>query len=153
MHITQEEINQYIDLDNKFKDRIKHICKALFDVNDSSIKKCLPDVVFKWSDRHLTKNDEFVRHDTTSRTVSLTYFDDDNDLQECYFDMDFLCITDEDIAKIQQFDQDEKEKQRREKAEYDKQHQQALQKMKEKQEYEEYLRLKKKYETDNKVHV
>lgn len=143
--MNKEEIEQYIELDNKIKNRIVQISHALHGVNSSLITAVTPNVKQCFSNEVFDKEDfiENSNNDTTLH-LGLDCYYDDNDWV-CHIDKNVLCLTDEQINEIVEYDRktkEEKQKRKRE-AEVEKRKRDA-----EKKEAEEralYEKLKAKY--------
>ena len=135
--MTKEEIEQYIDLDNKIKNRIVQISHALHGVDSSSITAITPHVKQCFSNDAYDKED-FIENSNNSPTLFLGMECYDNDDSwTCRIDKNLLCLTDEEIIKI--VDYDKKKKKAR---------QAQMKKEAEEKEYEQYLKLKKKFEKE-----
>lgn len=146
--MTKEEIEQYIDLDNKIKNRVVQISHALQGVNSSSITAITPHVKQCFSNGAYNKED-FVENSNNSPTLFLGMECYDNDDSwTCRIDKYALCLTDEEINKIVDYDKKKKEEDYKHKLKAEKIRQERQKKEIEKNEYEEYLRLKKKFETE-----
>ena len=140
-----ETINKYIELDKQIKNRIVQISNALNGVRDTSICKFVSTKHVSDFDR-VKYTDDFLLNSNCDDFVNLAYIDDDLCLQELNFDKELLCVDDETLVKIKDYDaaktQEELEKAR----ERAKIRQEKLKKDVEQQEYEQYLRLKEKFE-------
>ena len=135
--MTKEEIEQYIDLDNKIKNRIVQISHALQGVDSSLITAITPHVKQCFSNGAYDKED-FIENSNNSPTLFLGMECYDNDDSwTCRIDKNLLCLTDEEIIKI--VDYDKKKKKAR---------QAQMKKEAEEKEYEQYLKLKKKFEKE-----
>ena len=143
--MTKEEIEQYIDLDNKIKNRIVQISHALQGVDSSSITAITPHVKQCFSNGAYDKED-FIENSNNSPTLFLGMECDDNWV--CRIDKYALCLTDEEINKIAEYDKKKKAEDYKRKLKAEKARQERQKKEIEKKEYEEYLRLKKKFETE-----
>ena len=133
--MTKEEIERYIDLDNKIKNRIAQISHALHGIDSSSVtaitpnvKQCFSNVVFDKADFIENSKDDVSLH------LGFEYC-----MNVCHIDKNILCLTDEQIYKIREYDRKQKE-------EADKRLKEVEKARKEQLEYEQYLRLKKKFE-------
>ncbi len=143
--MTKEEIEQYIDLDNKIKNRIVQISHALQGVDSSSITAITPHVKQCFSNGAYDKED-FIENSINDPTLHLgmeCYDNDDNWV--CRIDKYALCLTDEEINKIVDYDRKKKAEdyKRKREAEAEKHKRDA-----EKKEAEErvlYEKLKAKY--------
>lgn len=146
--MTKEEIEQYIDLDNKIKNRIVQISHALQGVDSSSITAITPHVKQCFSNGAYDKED-FIENSNNDPTLHLGMecYDTD-DSWVCRINKYALCLTDEEINKIVDYDRKKKEEVYKRKLEAEKARQERQKKEIEKNEYEEYLRLKKKFETE-----
>lgn len=135
--MTKEEIEQYIDLDNKIKNRIVQISHALHGVDSSSITAITPHVKQCFSNDAYDKED-FIENSNNSPTLFLGMECYDNDDSwTCRIDKNLLCLTDEEIIKIVDYDR-----------EAEKARQAQMKKEAEEKEYEQYLKLKKKFEKE-----
>ena len=146
--MTKEEIEQYIDLDNKIKNRIVQISHALQGVDSSSITAITPHVKQCFSNGAYDKED-FIENSNNDPTLHLGMecYDTD-DTWVCRINKYALCLTDEEINKIVDYDRKKKEEVYKRKLEAEKARQERQKKEIEKKEYEEYLKLKKKFETE-----
>ena len=146
--MTKEEIEQYIDLDNKIKNRIVQISHALQGVDSSSITAITPHVKQCFSNGAYDKED-FIENSNNDPTLHLGMecYDTD-DSWVCRINKYALCLTDEEINKIVDYDRKKKEEVYKRKLEAEKARQERQKKEIEKKEYEEYLRLKKKFEKE-----
>ena len=146
--MTKEEIEQYIDLDNKIKNRIVQISHALQGVDSSSITAITPHVKQCFSNGAYDKED-FIENSNNSPTLFLGMECYDNDDSwTCRINKNLLCLTDEEINKIVDYDKKKKVEDYKRKLEAEKKRQAQMKKKDEEKEYEEYLRLKKKFETE-----
>ena len=145
--MTKEEIEQYIDLDNKIKNRIVQISHALQGVDSSSITAITPHVKQCFSNGAYDKED-FIENSNNSPTLFLGMECYDNDNWVCRIDKYTLCLTDEEINKIVDYDKKKKAEDYKRKLKAEKARQEKLKEEIEKNEYEQYLRLKKKFETE-----
>ena len=140
-----ETINKYIELDNQIKNRIVQISNALRGVRDTSIRKFVSTKHISDLDR-VKYTDDFLLNSNCDDFINLACFDDDLCIQELNFDKELLCVDDETLVKIKDYDaaktQEELEKAR----ERAKLRQEKLKKDVEQQEYAQYLRLKEKFE-------
>ena len=105
--MTKEEIEQYIDLDNKIKNRIVQISHALQGVDSSSITAITPHVKQCFSNGAYDKED-FIENSNNSPTLFLGMECYDNDNWVCRIDKYTLCLTDEEINKIVDYDKKKK---------------------------------------------
>ena len=145
--MTKEEIEQYIDLDNKIKNRIVQISHALQGVDSSSITAITPHVKQCFSNGAYDKED-FIENSNNSPTLFLgmeCYNNDDSWV--CRIDKNVLCLTDEQINEIIEYDRKKKEEENKRKLESEKAMKEILKKEVEEKEYAQYLRLKKKFES------
>ena len=148
--MTKEEIEQYIDLDNKIKNRIVQISHALHGVDSSSITAITPHVKQCFSSGAFDKED-FIENSNNDPILHLgmdSYDNDDNWV--CQFDKNVLCLTDAQINEIVEYDRKKKKEDYKRKLEAEKKRQAQMKKKVEEKEYEEYLRLKKKFEKEQK---
>ena len=145
--MTKEEIEQYIDLDNKIKNRIVQISHALQGVDSSSITAITPHVKQCFSNGAYDKED-FMKNSNNDPTLHLGLQCYDNYRWVCLIDKNVLCLTDAQINEIVEYDRKKKEEDYKRKLEADKKRQAQMKKKVEEKEYEEYLRLKKKFEKE-----
>ena len=146
--MTKEEIEQYIDLDNKIKNRIVQISHALQDVDSSSItaithhvKQCFSNGVYD--------KEVFIVNSNNDPTLYLGMECYDNDVSwVCRIDKNVLCLTDEQINEIVEYDRKKKEEEYKRQEEAERARRKRLAKEVEEKEYEQYLRLKKKFEKE-----
>ena len=73
---------------------------------------------------------------------------DNDDSWTCRINKNLLCLTDEEINKIVDYDKKKKAEDYKRKLEAEKKRQAQMKKKVEEKEYEQYLRLKKKFETE-----
>lgn len=145
--MTKEEIEQYIDLDNKIKNRIVQISHALQGVDSSSITAITPHVKQCFSNGAYDKED-FIENSNNSPTLFLGMYCHDNDESwVCRIDKNVLCLTDEQINEIIEYDKKKKEEENKRKLESEKAMKEILKKEVEEKEYAQYLRLKKKFKS------
>ena len=146
IEMTKEEIEQYIDLDNKIKNRIVQISHALHCVDSSSITAITPNVKQCFSNGAYDKEDfiENSNNDTTLHLGMDCYDNDDNWV--CRIDKNILCLTDAQINEIVDYDRKVKEEAIKHQKEAEKAREEKKKKEKENEEYELYLKLKKKFE-------
>ena len=145
--MTKEEIEQYIDLDNKIKNRIVQISHALQGVDSSSITAITPHVKQCFSNGAYDKED-FMKNSNNDPTLHLGLQCYDNNRWVCLIDKNVLCLTDAQINEIVEYDRKKKEEDYKRKLETEKKRQAQMKKKVEEKEYEEYLRLKKKFEKE-----
>ena len=146
--MTKEEIEQYIDLDNKIKNRIVQISHALHGVDSSSITAITPHVKQCFSNDAYDKED-FIENSNNSPTLFLGMECYDNDDSwTCRINKNLLCLTDEEIIKIVDYDRKVKEEEIKHQKEAEKARQAQMKKEAEEKEYEQYLKLKKKFEKE-----
>lgn len=144
--MTKEEIEQYIDLDNKIKNRIVQISHALQGIDSSSITAITPHVKQCFSNGAYDKED-FIENSNNSPTLFLGMECYDNDDSwTCRINKNLLCLTDEQINEIVDYDRKKKEEENKRKLKSEKARKEKLKKEVEQKEYEQYLRLKKKFE-------
>ena len=106
--MTKEEIEQYIDLDNKIKNRIVQISHVLQGVDSSSITAITPHVKQCFSNGAYDKED-FIENSNNSPTLFLGMECYDNDDSwTCRINKNLLCLTDEEINKIVDYDKKKK---------------------------------------------
>lgn len=144
--MTKEEIEQYIDLDNKIKNRIVQISHALHGVHGSSMKRIAPNVnqCFYYN---VYDKEDFIENSNDDTTLHLGMDCYDNDDWVCRIDKNVLCLTDAQINEIVEYDRKVKEEEIKRQKEVEKAREETKKKEKEKDEYELYLKLKKKFET------
>ena len=146
--MTKEEIEQYIDLDNKIKNRIVQISHALQGVDSSLITAITPHVKQCFSNGAYDKED-FIENSNNSPTLFLGMECYDNDDSwTCRIIKNLLCLTDEEINKIVDYDKKKKAEDYKRKLEAEKARQAQMKKEAEENEYEQYLKLKKKFEKE-----
>ena len=146
--MTKEEIEQYIDLDNKIKDRIVQISHALKGISGPTMHKFVPDYRRGYVTEQYDK-DDFIENSTADKDLHLGLSCYDNDDSWVYsIDKNFLCITDEQVNEIVEYDRKEKEKERVRQEKAEEARRKRLKKEVEQKEYEQYLRLKKKFEKE-----
>ena len=90
--------------------------------------------------------EDFIENSNNDPTLFLGMECYDNDNWVCRIDKYTLCLTDEEINKIAEYDKKKKEEDYKRKLEVEKKRQAQMKKKVEEKEYEEYLRLKKKFE-------
>jgi len=144
--MTKEEIEQYIDLDNKIKNRIVQISHALHGVHSSSMKAIAPNVTQCFYYNVYDKED-FIENSNndTMLHLGMDCYDND-DTWVCRIDKNVLCLTDAQINEIVEYDRKVKEEEIKRQKEVKKAREETKKKEKEKDEYELYLKLKKKFE-------
>lgn len=135
--MTKEEIEQYIDLDNKIKNRIVQISHALNGISGTSIRKFVPD--FRYWNLETYDKEDFIENSSKDKELHLGLECYDDGSWVCHFDKRILMLSDFQVNEIVEYDSKEKEDLQRRREEEDK-------KQKEKDEYELYLKLKKKFE-------
>lgn len=144
--MTKEEIEQYIELDNKIKNRIVQISHALNGINSTIIRKFVPDI--RYNIGAYDKAD-FIKNSQQDKELHLCLeCDDTDDIWECNFNKSLLTISDEQINEIIEYDRKQKEEEYKRKLKTEKARQEKLKKEVEEKEYEQYLRLKKKFEKE-----
>ena len=143
--MTKEEIEQYIELDNKIKNRIVQISHALQGVDSSSITAITPHVKQCFSNGAYDKED-FIENSNNSPTLFLGM--ECYDGWTCAFDKSLLMLTDEQISEIVDYDRKVKEEEIKHQKEAEKARQAQMKKETEEKEYEQYLKLKKKFEKE-----
>lgn len=144
--MTKEEIEQYIDLDNKIKNRIVQISHALKGISGTVIHKFVPDFI-DWNIDDYDKED-FIENTNQDEDLHLGLDCYDDDSWICHFKKSILMLSDEEINKIVDYDRKEKEEKEKRQKEAEKARQEKLKKEVEEKEYEQYLRLKKKFEKE-----
>lgn len=144
--MTKEEIEQYIDLDNKIKNRIVQISHALKDVKVAIISKFIQDFRF-WNLETYVKED-FIENSRQDKELHLGLDCYDDGCWACHFDKSLLMMTDEQINEIVDYDRKVKEEEIRHQKEAEKASQALMKKEAEEKEYKQYLRLKKKFEKE-----
>lgn len=145
--MTKEEIEQYIELDNKIKNRIVQISHALKDVKGSIISKYVSG--FRDLNLEAYDKEDFIENSKQDEELhlGLDCYDND-DSWTCHFNKSLLTMSDEEINEIMEYDRKKKEEELKRKKEVEKARQEANKQQKEKDEYEQYLRLKKKFEKE-----
>lgn len=143
--MTKEEIEQYIELDNKIKNRIVQISHALQGVDSSSITAITPHVKQCFSNGAYDKED-FIENSNNSPTLFLGM--ECYDGWTCAFDKSLLMLSDEQINEIVDYDRKVKEEEIKHQKEAEKARQAQMKKETEEKEYEQYLKLKKKFEKE-----
>lgn len=143
--MTKEEIEQYIDLDNKIKNRIVQISHALEGVKCTNISKFVPNFRY-WNLDEYNKND-FIENTQQDEELHLGLNCYDDVYCICNFDKSLLMLDDEQINEIIDYDRKKKEEENKRKLESEKAMKEILKKEVEEKEYEQYLRLKKKFES------
>lgn len=144
--MTKEEIEQYIDLDNKIKNRIVQISHALNDISGTSIRKFVPD--FRYWNLETYDKEDFIENSSKDKELHLGLECYDDDSWVCHFDKRILMLSDEQINEIVDYDRKVKEEEIKHQKEAEKARQAQMKKEAEEKEYEQYLRLKKKFETE-----
>ena len=144
--MTKEEIEQYIDLDNKIKNRIVQISHALKSVKGTIISKFVPDFRYLTFDYYDKK--DFIENSKQDEELhlGLAYYNYDGG--ECNFYKSLLMLTDEQINEIVEYERKKKEEDNKRKLEAEKARREIKKKHAEKDEYEQYLKLKKKFEKE-----
>ena len=143
--MTKEEIEQYIELDNKIKNRIVQISHALQGIDSSSITAITPHVKQCFSNGAYDKED-FIENSNNSPTLFLGM--ECYDGWTCAFDKSLLMLSDEQINEIVDYDRKVKEEEIKHQKEAEKARQAQMKKETEEKEYEQYLKLKKKFEKE-----
>lgn len=134
--MTKEEIEQYIDLDNKIKNRIVQISNALKGVKCTNVSKFVPNFRY-WNLDEYNKND-FIENTQQDEELHLGLNCYDDVYCICNFDKGLLMLDDEQINEIIDYD--------RKKKEAEEARLERLKKEVKEKEYEQYLRLKEKFE-------
>ena len=142
--MTKEEIEQYIDLDNKIKNRIVQISHTLKDVKGAIISKFIQDFRF-WNLETYDKED-FIENSRQDKELHLGLYCYDDGYWTCNFDKSILMLSDEQINEIVDYDRKVKEEEIKHQKEAEKARQAQMKKEAEEKEYKQYLRLKKKFE-------
>lgn len=145
--MTKEEIEQYIDLDNKIKNRIVQISHALHCISGTVIRKFVPD--FRYWNIDAYDKEDFIENTQEDKELHLgldCY--DDEDSWACHIDKSLLMMTDEQINEIVEYERKKKEEEYKRQKEAAKARKEKLEKEVEENEYEQYLRLKKKFEKE-----
>ena len=141
--MTKEEIEQYIDLDNKIKNRIIQISHALHCISGPIISKFVPD--FRYWNLDAYDKEDFIENTQEDKELHLGLdFYDEEGSTECNFCKSLLTMTDEKINEIVEYDRKKKEEEYKRQEEAEKARQEKV----EQKEYEQYLRLKKKFEKE-----
>ena len=145
--MTKEEIEQYIDLDNKIKNRIVQISHALEGVKPKAVSKFVQDFNFWNLETH--DKEDFIKNTRQDKELhlGLNNYDDDG-VWLCDFDKSLLMLTDEQINEIVDYDRKVKEEEIKHQKEAEKARQAQMKKETEEKEYEQYLKLKKKFEKE-----
>lgn len=146
LEMTKEEIEQYIELDNKIKNRIVQISHVLKGISGTNISKFVPDFRY-WNLNYYDKED-FIENSNQDEELHLGLECYDEDNGTCNFNKSLLMLTDEQINEIVEYDRKKKEENIKRAREAEKARQDKLKKEDEEKEYEQYLRLKKKFEKD-----
>ena len=144
--MTKEEIEQYIDLDNKIKNRIVQIGHALKGVKPNVISKFIQDFRF-WNLETYDKED-FIENSCQDKELHLGLYCYDDDGWTCHFDKSLLMLSEEQINEIVDYDRKVKEEEIKHQKEAEKARQAQMKKEAEEKEYEQYLKLKKKFEKE-----
>lgn len=144
--MTKEEIEQYIDLDNKIKNRIAQISHALNGISGTVIREFVPD--FRYCPGVYDSTD-FIENTQQDDELHLgCYVDDGDDNWVCDFYKSLLLLTDAQINEIDEYDRKQKEEAYKRQEEAEKARKEKLKEEVEQKEYEQYLRLKKKFEKE-----
>jgi hypothetical protein len=145
--MTEEDIEQYIDLDNKIKNRIAQISNALSGIRGTTISKFVPD--FRYRNLEKYDKEDFIENTQQDNELhlGLDCYDDDGGW-ECKFNKSLLTMTDMQVNEIVEYDRKEKEADRKRQKEAEEARRERLKKEAEEKEYEQYLRLKKKFEKE-----
>lgn len=144
--MTKEEIEQYIDLDNKIKNRIVQISHALHCISGPIISKFVP---FNYWNIDAYDKEDFIENSQQDGELhlGLECYDEDGSCT-CHFNKGLLTMTDEQINEIVEYDRKKKEEEYKRQEEAEKARKEKLEKEVEEKEYEQYLRLKKKFEKE-----
>lgn len=146
--MTKEEIEQYIDLDNKIKNRIVQISHALNGISGTVIRKFVPDCRY-WNFEEYGKED-FIKNKQQDEELHLGLVcEDDDNSWACNFSKSLLTMTDEQINEIVEYDRKKREEEYKRQKEKETKRQAKLKEEVEQKEYEQYLRLKKKFDRGN----
>ena len=145
MMLTKEEIEQYIELDNKIKNRIAQISHALHCISGPIISKFVPEFRY-WNIDDYDKED-FIENtqEDGNLHLGLDCYDDEGSW-ECNFPKCLLTMADEQVNEIVEYDRKQKEEEYKRQEEAEKARKEKLKEEVEQKEYEQYLRLKKKFE-------
>lgn len=145
--MTKEEIEQYIDLDNKIKNRIVQISHALHCISGLIISKFVPD--FRYWNIDAYDKEDFIENSQQDKELhlGLECYDEDGSCT-CHFYKSLLMLTDEQINEIVEYDRKKKEEEYKRQEEAERARRKRLAKEVEEKEYEQYLRLKKKFEKE-----
>lgn len=145
--MTKKEIEQYIELDNKIKNRIVQISHALHGISDTIIRQFIPD--FRYWNNDVYDKEDFIKNSQQDKelNIGLDCYDDE-DSWAYHIDKSLLMMTDEQINEIVEYDRKQKEEEYKRQEEAAKARKEKLAKEVEEKEYEQYLRLKKKFEKD-----
>ena len=146
--MTKEEIEQYIDLDNKIKNRIVQISHALKDVKGNSISKFIQGFSDDWNLETYDKKDFFKnsRQDKELH-LGLDCYNVDG-RWGCHFNKSLLMMTDEQVNEIVDYGRKVKKEEIRQQKAAKKAREAQMKKETEEKEYEQYLKLKKKFEKE-----
>lgn len=149
--MTKEEIEQYIDLDNKIQNRIVQITSALNGIKGSVIKRFVPKYMYVNYNVEPYYKSYFIENSNADSELHLGLSVlDDGDSSEFSIDKTLLCMTDEQINEIVEYDRKAKEKEIKRQKEAEEARRERVKKEVEEKEYEQYLRLKKKFEPEFK---
>ena len=147
--MTKEEIEQYIDLDNKIQNRIVQITSALNGIKGSVIKRFVPKYMYVNYNVEPYYKSYFIENSNTDSELHLGLSVlDDGDSSEFSIDKTLLCMTDEQINEIVEYDRKAKEEEIKRQKEADEARRERLKKEVEEKEYKQYLRLKKKFDPE-----
>ena len=106
--MTMEEIEQYIDLDNRIKNRIVQISHALRYVKGAIISKFVPE--FRYWNLDTYDKEDFIENSQQDGELhlGLECYDEDGSCT-CHFYKSLLTMTDEKINEIVEYDRKKKE--------------------------------------------
>ena len=141
-----ETINKYIELDKQIKNRVVQISNALRGVRNESITKFVPSNAKHRSDLDIRYANEFLENSECDDFLNLAWLDEDYYLCELNFDKELLCIDDETLVKIKDYDNEKTQEELEKARERERIRREKLKEDVEKQEYQQYLRLKEKFE-------
>jgi hypothetical protein len=144
--MTKEEIEQYVDLDNKIKNRIAQISHTLNGISSTVIREFVPD--FRYCPG-VYDSEDFIENIQQDEELHLgCYVDNGDDSWVCDFPKSLLMLTDEQVKEIVEYDRKKKEEEYKRQEEAEKARKEKLKEEVEEKEYEQYLRLKKKFEKE-----
>lgn len=125
-NMTKEEIEQYIELDNKIKNRIVQISHFLKDISGTNIRKFVPD--FRYWNLNSYDKEDFIENSNQDEELHLGLECYDEDNGTCNFNKSLLMLTDEQINEIVEYDRKQKEEEYKRKREAEKARKEKLKK-------------------------